>query len=103
MLDRPPVYSTIRHHVRLRARVRADAFAAVSFDDDEVREWAGLDEGEEVTPELVRDYAVECEDVDWDVDDIDDFDQVDVEWVRSEQTLVVPPSFVPLPGLEGEL
>lgn len=98
----PLVRSAVRFHVELTGRLRVKASAHVSFTEDDVREYFDLDDDEPITDALIADYVTEAEDLDpdWELDDIDEYDHVDVEWVRREKVSIAPESFVPLPGME---
>lgn len=99
----PLVRSTVRFHVTLTGRLRVKASARVSFTEDDVREYFDLDDAEPITDALVADYVAEAEDLDldWEIDDIDDYDHVGVEWMRREKVSIAPAFFVPLPGMEA--
>jgi hypothetical protein len=100
-LEESPIRITNQHTVNLRAHIRGIATATVHFDDDAVREYYDMEPDAPIPYDLVTAYATECEDLDpyWDMDDIDDFDRVDVESQTTKRVTIVPPSFVPLPGL----
>jgi hypothetical protein len=91
--------------VSLIAKIRADAHASLSFTDEDVREALGLDDDASIGPAEVQEYIEESGEIDpdWDIVDIDDVDDLEVSYVRTERISLVPPSFVPLPGLEGAL
>lgn len=97
-----PIQTVTRYKVRVKARVRATVETIMTFTDQDVREWAGLEGDAMPDPELIEEYA--SEEVDEgavELDDIHIWDQVDVEMLSTEKTVSVPPSFVPLPGMES--
>lgn len=102
-LNESPIKVTNQHHVTLRADITAEATARATFTDDAVREYFDLDADEDVTRAHVDAYATECEDLDldWDIGEIDDVDHIKIDARRSERTTIVPPEFVPLPGMEA--
>lgn len=100
------VRAVTRYHVKITAKVEADVKAALTFTDDDVREWAGIEPGSEpVDPELIEEYADERigEEGDLDVTDVTRWVSTDVTILRTEKEMRAPAEFVALPGLEGEL
>jgi hypothetical protein len=105
-LNESPIKTSTYHRVTIRAQVRVEATTTVEFDEDTVREYFDLTTDDSITQALIEEYATECEDLDpfWDVSNsIDEFDRTEIADHTSERRTVVPPEFVPLPGMEGDL
>ncbi|QTF81532.1 hypothetical protein SEA_PULCHRA_16 [Microbacterium phage Pulchra] len=109
--DRPLVRSEVTYKVRVRHEVTAkvEAFATVLRSD--VAAWCEKAEVD-VTELDVDAYVSEYEDDEgeplidssmFELLDIEDWDSPDVTVLSTTQESIVPPSFVPIPGLEGDL
>lgn len=108
--DRPLVRSEVSYRLRVTHEVTAKVTAITTVLRSDVARWAECDEAD-VTQRDLEAYVMEGgEDGDGVVDEtmfelksIDDWDSADVEVLDQERVSIAPPSFVPLPGLEGRL
>jgi len=93
--------ATRRVHVRYKVEAIVETFLTVS--DQQVREGLDLDPDEEITDDVLAEYVTETTDESvWDLRSIEFWDQLDEVDIGEETThMVAPPTFVPLPGMEG--
>ncbi|MGN7861483.1 hypothetical protein ACTJI8_12955 [Microbacterium sp. 22303] len=100
-----PVQAVTRYEVEIVAKVEATVKGRLSFTDADVREWAELEGADGVDPELIEEYANELigEEGDLEVVDVDYWKRTDVTVLGSSREMQVPPEFVPLPGMGGDL
>ena len=107
LMNTPLVHADKVRRVKLTRPVEAIVTLTATVTDAAVREWAGLEPGEEVTDELLEEYVLEESDESlWDLHEITGWDAIghrrDSKFeVLSEQVqMVAPEAFVPLPGME---
>ncbi|AWY06020.1 hypothetical protein SEA_ROBSFEET_13 [Microbacterium phage RobsFeet] len=109
--DRPLVRSEVTYRVRVVHEVTAKVEATATILRSDVARWMECDEAD-VTQQDVEAYATEYEHDDgeplisedqFELRSIEDWDGADVDVLSEERQTIVPPSFVPLPGLEGRL
>lgn len=103
-----PVHPVTRYTVAAKFEITVKASTRLTFTDEDVREWADLeDDGEAIDPELIDEYMREAlgeSDV-IDVYEVTDWSPLgamddEFTFVKVEKTMSVPPEFVPLPGME---
>ncbi|QBI98097.1 hypothetical protein SEA_FIREMAN_13 [Microbacterium phage Fireman] len=105
--ERPLVRSDVSMRVRVTHEVTAKVVAYVTVLRSDVAKWLECDESE-VTQLDLEAYVTEYEHDDgsaligedqFELKSIEDWDSADVEVLSEERMSIVPPSFVPLPGL----
>lgn len=103
-MSRPLIHRGMSYAVTVEARVEATVVGHMHFTDAEIRDLLQLDDDDEITLEVIEDYVRErCDDdADFELRDIDDYlsGGLTFDIDRQEVRMVVPASFVPLPGLE---
>ncbi|AWY06725.1 hypothetical protein HOT47_gp16 [Microbacterium phage Quhwah] len=109
--DRPLVRSEVTYRLRVVHEVTAKVEATVTILRSDVARWLECDEAD-LTQRDLEAYVTEFEydggeplitEDQFELRSIEDWDSADVEVLSEERQTIVPPSFVPLPGLEGRL
>ncbi|QGJ89426.1 hypothetical protein PBI_SMARTIES_21 [Microbacterium phage Smarties] len=109
--DRPLVRSDVSMRVRVTHEVTAKVEAYITILRSDVARWLECDESA-ITQRDLEAYVTEFEHDDgtplieesaFELKSIDDWDSADVDVLSEERLSIVPPTFVPIPGLEGRL
>lgn len=97
MNDNNPIRIVETFTVQVTGKVEAEVSGRITFTADDVREWAGLSESEEVDAATIEEYAQEnIDDSFVDLDDIDYWRSSDATVLERKSERVVPACFVPL-------
>ncbi|AWN05507.1 hypothetical protein SEA_CRAZYRICH_14 [Microbacterium phage CrazyRich] len=105
--DRPLVRSDVTYRLRVVHEVTAKVEATVTVLRSDVARWLECDEAD-ITQRDLEAFVTEYEDDEgepliepgqFDLVSIEDWDSADVTVLSEERQSIVPPSFVPLPGL----
>ncbi len=107
MSERALVKAVTRYTVHVSYEVKATVECQLWVDEPDIREFLDMDDNDAVTDDDVEAYVLENEELNLEelveLKSIDDWDSSTVKVLTRSTAMSVPPSFVPLPGLEGEL